>query len=145
TGSIDGLRLARREWVLRSHLSQAANRFSHREGGTLFMALVAALKTLLHHYLDQDDLQVATLVANRNRPGTEGLIGRFANTIILRTSLDGDPSPQEVLRRVCATTRAAYAHQDLPFEELIATLDRDRAPQRLALPRVMIMLQNASL
>jgi len=46
----------------------------------LFMALVAALKTLLYLYLGQEDLRVATLVANRNRPGTEGVIGPFANT-----------------------------------------------------------------
>src|SRR5439155_26730142 len=111
--AIDTLRTARREWMLPAGLSQAAKRFSQREGGTLFMALVAALKTLLHRYLAPDDLRVATLVANRNRPGTEGLIGPLANTVILRTSLAGDPNPLEVMRRVRATTLAAYAHQDL--------------------------------
>jgi hypothetical protein len=35
------------------------------------MTLVAAFKTLLHRYVGEDDLRVATLVANRNRPGTE--------------------------------------------------------------------------
>ena len=122
-GRIDGLRTARRELALPASLSEAAKHFSHREGGTLFMALVAALKTLLHRYLGQDDLRVATLVANRNRPGTAGLIGPLVNTVILRTNLGGDPSPQEVMRRVRATTLAAFAHQDLPFEELAETLD----------------------
>ena len=51
------------------------------------------------------------LVANRNRPGTEHLIGPLANTVILRTSLSGDPSPREVLRRVRATTLAASVHR----------------------------------
>ena len=63
---------------------------------------------------------MATNVANRNRPGTEGLIGPLVNTVILRTNLGGDPSAREVLRRVRATTLAAFAHQDLPFEELVA-------------------------
>src|SRR6202008_765472 len=108
-------------------LSEAAKRFSHREGSTLFMALVAAFKTLLYRYFGQQDLRVATLVANRNRPGTEGLIGRLVNTVILRTDLGGDPSSREVMRRVRATTLAAFANQDLPFEVLAETLGRERA------------------
>ena len=131
--------------ALPSSLAEAAKRFSHEEGGTLFMALVAALKTLLHRYLGQDDLRVATNVANRNRPGTEGLIGPLANTVILRTNLGGDPSWREVMRRVRATTLAAFVHQDLPFEELTETLRRERALQPVELSRVMIQLNNAAL
>ena len=48
--TIDDFRTARREMALPANLSEAAKHFSHREGGTLFMALVAALKTLLHRY-----------------------------------------------------------------------------------------------
>ena len=70
---------------------------------------------------------MATHVANRNRPETEALIGPLANTVILRTNLGGDPSPREVMRRVRATALAAFAHQDLPFEELVETLERERA------------------
>ena len=97
------------------------------------MALVAALKALLHRYLGQDDVRVATNVANRNRPGTEALIGRLANTVVLRTDLGGDPNAREVMRRVRATTLAAFAHQDLPFEELVETLERERALEPAAL------------
>jgi non-ribosomal peptide synthetase component F len=109
------------------------------------MTLVAALKTLLHGYLGQEDLRVATLVANRNRPGTERLIGPLDNTVILRTNLGGDPSAREVLRRVRATTLAALAHQDLPFEVLVENLERERGLKPAALAQVMIMLHNAAL
>jgi hypothetical protein len=142
--TIDALRTARRGLELPARLSEAATSFSHREGGTLFMALVAALKTLLHRYLCQDDLHVATLVANRNRPRTEGLIGPLANTVILRTNLGGDPTFQEVMRRVRATTLAAFANQDLSFEELVDTLQRERALRPAALAQVMITLENAT-
>ena len=74
--------------------------------------------------LGLDDVRVATNVANRNRPGSERLIGPLVNTVILRTNLGGDPTPREVMRRVRATTLAAFAHQDLPFEELVETLER---------------------
>jgi non-ribosomal peptide synthetase component F len=142
---IDDLRTARREVALPSSLAEAAKRFSRQEGGTLFMALVAALKTLLHCYLGEDDVRVATNVANRNRPGTEALIGPLANTVILRTNLGGDPSPREVMRRVRATSLAAFVHQELPFQELRENLDRERRVKPGALANVMILLQNATL
>ena len=87
---------------------------------------------------------MATLVANRNRPGTAGLIGPLVNTVILRTNLGGDPSPREVMRRVRATTLAAFAHQDLPFEELARDSRRERALNPAALSPIVIMLQNAT-
>jgi non-ribosomal peptide synthetase component F len=107
------------------------------------MALVAALKELLHRYLGQDDVRVATNVANRNRPGTDALIGPLVNTVVLRTNLGGDPNHREVMRRVRSTAIAAFAHQNLPFEELVQTLDRER--QLAPLANVMILLENAAL
>lgn len=141
----DDLRTAEREVVLPSRLVDAVKQFSHGEGGTLFMALVAALMTLMRRAAGTDDLRVATNVANRNRAGTEGLIGPLVNTVILRTRLDGDPTPREVLRRVRATTLAAYAHQDLPFEDLAQALAHRNGLDPAELSRVMILLHNVSL
>ena len=136
---------AQRDIALPASLTEAVKQFSRREGGTLFMALVAALKTLLHRYAGEDDLCLATNVANRNRAGTEGLIGPLANTVILRTGLGGDPTAREVMRRVRATTLEAYAHQDLPFEVLAETLARERGLDPAQLAQVMILLHNAAL
>jgi acyl-CoA synthetase (AMP-forming)/AMP-acid ligase II len=136
---------AQRDIALPASLTEAAKQFSRREGGTLFMALVAALKTLLHGYAGEDDLRLATNVANRNRAGTDGLVGPLANTVILRTGLAGDPTAREMLRRVRATTLKAYAHQDLPFEVLAETLARERGIDPTKLAQVMILLHNAAL
>jgi acyl-CoA synthetase (AMP-forming)/AMP-acid ligase II len=144
-GTIDDLRTARREVKLPLKLSRALKRFSQEEGCTLFMALIAAFKTLLHLYVAEEDVRVATLVANRNRLGSEHLIGPLVNMLILRTNLAGDPSPREVMRRVRATALAAFAHQDLPFEELVQTLGEERGLKPEALSKMMIWLHNASL
>jgi acyl-CoA synthetase (AMP-forming)/AMP-acid ligase II len=143
--NIDAFRTARREWSLPRSLVQAAKRFSRDENSTLFILLVAALMTLLHRSVRLEDVRVATNVANRNRPGTDTLIGHLVNTVILRTNLGGDPSPREVVKRVRATTAAAFAHQDIPFEEIAQALERERRPKPSALTNVMILLQNASL
>jgi non-ribosomal peptide synthetase component F len=88
---------------------------------------------------------VATLVANRTRQETEALIGLVVNTVLLRTDLRGNPTGREVLQRVRATTLAAYAHQELPFEELVRTLERERNLQRTSLCQVMLIWHNAML
>jgi hypothetical protein len=144
-GSIDRLRTARRDWTVSAELTEAAKRLSHREGGTLFMVLLAALKALLHRYLDQDDVRVATNVANRNRPGSDTVMGRLANTVVLRTDVSGDPDARELLQRVRATTLAAFTHQNFPFEQLADIFARERGLDPAALAPVMLLLQNAGL
>ena len=142
---IDDFNTARRQVALPPKLSEAAKDFSQREGVTLFMTLMAALKTLLHCHTGVDDLRVATDIANRNRPGTEGLIGPIANTVILRTSLRGDPSVREVIRRVRETTLGALANQDIPFEAVVEALERDRAINPAAIAQVNMSVLGSSL
>jgi amino acid adenylation domain-containing protein len=118
---------------------------SRREAATLFMTLLAAFKVLLHCYTRQDDLVVGTPVANRNRLEIEGLIGFFVNSLVLRTSLSGNPTFRELVRRVRKVCVDAYAHQDLPFERLVEELHIERDLSRNPLFQVMFVLQNASM
>ena len=101
-------------------------------GATMFMVSFAAFAVLLARYTGLDDVVAGTPVANRNRAETEGLIGFFVNDLVLRADLSGDPSFTELLARVRRTALDAYAHQDLPFEQLVEELvterDRSRTP-----------------
>lgn len=141
TGELS-LRMARQTFQLSQELCAALTHFSHREGTTLFMTLLAAFKTLLYGYTGQEDIRIATLVANRQHQETEGLLGLFANLVILRTSLGGNPSLRQVLQRVRTTTLEAYANQELPFEFLARTLVRECHLDRLALFQVMFTMQH---
>ena len=139
------LHTARQPLELSRTLFEALKDLAQQTGSTLFMTCLTAFKVLLYGYTGQEDLCVATLVANRTRHETEGMIGLFANTMILRTALGGNPTCREVLQRVRATTLAAYIHQDLPFEELVRTLEHARNIQRTSLCQVMLIWQNTIL
>ncbi|MEU6432601.1 amino acid adenylation domain-containing protein, partial [Microbispora sp. NPDC046973] len=107
-------------------------------GVTTFMALLSAVTVLLGRYAGQDDVVVGTPIANRGRAETDGLIGFFLNTLVLRSDLSGDPTFAGLLRRVRDTALAAYAHQDLPFEQLVDDLQPVRDRSRHPLFQVMV-------
>ncbi len=129
--------------VIPTSLSDSLKALSQREGVTLFMTLLAALKTLLYRYTGQDDIIVGMTHANRERIAIRDLIGFFVNMLVLKTSLSGEITFRELLKRVKAVTASAYAHPDLPFEQLVKALQLERGPGNVPTVQVVLTLQNA--
>ena len=142
--AVDSFRGASASFELSADVTEALNQLSHREGGTLFMTLVAALQSLLHRYSGQEDILIGTDIANRNRAETEGIIGFFINLLVLRGRVKGDQCFRELLAQVHETTLGAYAHQDLPFEKLVEAVRADRVASQSPLFQVLFVLQNAA-
>jgi hypothetical protein len=124
--AVQTFRGARQSFIVPKALSVEIKALSRRNRVTLFMTLVAAFQTLLSRYAGQEDIPIGAPIANRSRVEIEGLIGFFANTLVLRTDLSGNPTFQELLSRVREVALGAYANQDLPFERLIEELNPDR-------------------
>jgi non-ribosomal peptide synthetase component F len=70
------------------------------------------------------------------------LIGLFLKTLVLRTKLQGNPTFRELLQQVRQVTLAAYAHQDVPFEQLLETLRPPRDASYSPWFQVMLILNN---
>jgi hypothetical protein len=128
---------------LSDELSGALKTLSRKQNTTLFTTLMAAWNVLLHRYTGQHDILVGTPIANRKHVETEKLIGYFANTLVLRTKFDGNPTFAELMERVWDATLDASLHQDLPFERLVEELQPDRDLSRTPLFQVMFVFQNA--
>ena len=124
-------------------LTESLKSLSEQNEATLFMILLAALQTLLFRYTGQNDIVVGSPIANRHQPEIENLIGCFINTLVLRTDLSGNPSFQNLLKRVRETVLGALAHQSLPFEKLIVEFELGQSLTYAPLFQVMLILQNA--
>jgi amino acid adenylation domain-containing protein len=123
-------------------LTERLRTLSQRESVTLFMVLLAGLKSLLSKYARQKDIAVGVSVANRTVKETEPVIGLFVNTLIMRTSLEGQPTFRDLLQRVRSVALEAYAHQDVPFEKLVEELNPERTVGEVPLIQVLLVFQN---
>ena len=119
-------------------------RLAQEQGATLFMVALAGFSALLSRYSGQDEVVIGSPVAGRTRSDTEGLIGFFVNTIVLRCDLRGDPTFRELLTRTRERAVRAYAHQDLPFEKLVEQLHPDRDASRNPLHQVVLHVIDSS-
>ena len=80
-------------------------------------------------------------IAGRTRVETESLIGFLVNTLALRGRFTRELTVEELLRQVREVT-LAYAHQELPFENLVEELQPERNLSYNPLFQVMFGLQN---
>jgi amino acid adenylation domain-containing protein len=123
-------------------LTEDLKALGRRENVTLFMTLVAAFQTLLHHHTGREDIVIGTDEANRTHGRTENLIGFFINQLVLRTNLSGVGSFRELLGRVRETALGAYAHRELPFEKLVEVVNPARSAKHAPVFQVKLVLQN---
>ncbi len=114
-GSIESL-------LLPQPLTRAIRALCQREEATPFMVFLTAFNVLLHRYSGQDEILIGSPTANRQQGETEVLIGAFANTLLLKADLSGEPTFKELLQRVKETSLGAFSNQTFPFEKLVETV-----------------------
>ncbi|MEW5926224.1 MAG: amino acid adenylation domain-containing protein, partial [Gemmatimonadota bacterium] len=136
-----GFRGATLPLALDAALAAKLNGVARAEGGTVFMALLAAFGVLLARYAGAEEVVVGSPIAGRTRRETEGLVGLFINTLALRVGLSGDPAFPELLGRVRETVLGAHAHQELPFDKLVEELRVERSLSQSPVFQVLLSMQ----
>ncbi|MEE8586063.1 MAG: amino acid adenylation domain-containing protein, partial [Acidobacteriota bacterium] len=133
---------ARRTFSWPISLLEDLRSLSRRQDSTLFMTLVAGFMALLSRYSGQADVSLGTPIAGRGQSETEGLIGFFVNTLVMRADLSGEPDFTAFLKQVRDTALGAFAHQDVPFEQVVEALAPQRTLSHSPLFQVIFAFQN---
>ncbi|HLX06675.1 MAG TPA: amino acid adenylation domain-containing protein, partial [Thermoanaerobaculia bacterium] len=132
-------------FALPAALAGELRSLARRHDATLFVAVLAGFQALLHRLTGRCDVAVGTGVANRRLRASEQLIGMTVNNLVLRADLGGSPSYAELLGRVMPAAVAAYAHQDLPFDQVVAAVNPPRDRSRNPLFQVMVSFHDSPL
>ncbi|MEV5320350.1 non-ribosomal peptide synthase/polyketide synthase [Streptomyces sp. NPDC052687] len=129
-------------FTLPAELTDRLRERGREADATLYMTLLTACTVLLSRWADQDDFAVGTVTAGRERTELHDVVGMFVNTLVLRNRVDPGVSFRALLEQVRGTVLDAFAHQDVPFERLVDTLQPERDTSRTPLFQVMVALHN---
>lgn len=113
---------------------------ARKHGMTGFMLVLSAYAATLAEWSGQDDIRVATALANRVGPGMDEVVANLANTIVLRM-WHRDTDPVAVSRQAREACIDAFENKRLPFEEVLAAL-HDRYPDAGPVFDAMLVGQN---
>ncbi|HRC84670.1 MAG TPA: AMP-binding protein, partial [Thermoanaerobaculia bacterium] len=116
-----------------------------RQDATMFMALFAAFGAVLARLSHQHDLVLGVPTAGRSLAETEGLIGFFVNSVPVRLRLGANPSFESTVEAVKQSFLAAFAHQEVPFEMMVAELKLERHLSHTPIFQVLLVHQNRNL
>jgi hypothetical protein len=134
---------ARVPFALDEELTAALAELAQRRGATLFAVLLAGLQAVLSRYTGQRRPRVAAMVAHRERAEFGRTVGYFADALVVRGDLSGEPGFAELVDRAGAEVLGALEHQDLPFAELVRASQVERDPGRAPLCDVGFVLQRS--
>lgn len=127
--------------LVQHHLSERLTRsiteFASKKRVTPFMLLLAAFQIVIRNYTRTTDIVVGTPIANRRFRAAEGLVGTLVNTLVLRSEVRENATFSDHLAQVKEMCVAAFAHQDLPFEQLVEEMKVPRHADRTPLFQIM--------
>ena len=113
---------------------------ARRQGTSLFVVLLSALKRLLHAQTGESDVRVATNVALRHQPAAASIVGPLIDTVILRTRLPAGAGPLDALSAVRDSFVSSCVHHDVPFEAVAGHLKREAGTERRDLAQTFFLL-----
>jgi amino acid adenylation domain-containing protein/thioester reductase-like protein len=124
-------------------LSARVRAFARNLNLTVPMVLHATWAILLSRLSGQADVVLGVPVAGRRRTEFEGLIGLFVNTLAVRVSFQAGETAVDVLEHVREGLLGAYAHPDVPFEQVVEALQPTRSLSHSPIFQATFAIQNA--
>ncbi|ACK73921.1 amino acid adenylation domain protein (plasmid) [Gloeothece citriformis PCC 7424] len=127
---------------LNPKLTEKLKTLSQQQGVSLFMILLAAFSLFLSRYSGQEDICIGSLIANRTHSQTEGLIGFFINTLVLRSKINPEENFIQLLQQTRQTCLDAYSNQEIPFEYIVQVLHPECNLSYNPFFKALLVLQN---
>ncbi len=140
--AVQSYRGGRCEMAISPLLSKALSSYAEAQGVTLFHVMISGMAVLLSRYARTTDIPLGTAIANRPQQVLEGLIGSFANTVVLRCDVQNDSGFTSLVHQVKETALDAFANADVPFDGVVEAVQPERSLGVPPIFQVMFRLHN---
>ncbi|MEU0760887.1 amino acid adenylation domain-containing protein [Streptomyces microflavus] len=112
---------------------------------SLYVLLLAAYSVLHQRLTLSSHVRLGTLIANRGRGNTSGLVGFLANTLPLDIQIDDAEPFSALVQQVKRKVIGLHDNQDVQFDSLVQALQPERVHNKNPLFQVLFVLQNAQI
>jgi amino acid adenylation domain-containing protein len=129
-------------FTLTAAQAKAVHTAARRIGVTPFAVLLSVWGLMLARLAGQRAFPIGTVVANRDLPGVEEVVGFFAETLALRFDVADRPTFDALARRAQEELLDALAHSALPFEKLVDDLVTVRSDAHAPIFQTIFVWQN---
>ncbi|MEV7550248.1 amino acid adenylation domain-containing protein [Amycolatopsis sp. NPDC089917] len=127
------------DFELPAELTKAFSAFALRNRCALSSAVAAVFQALLSLHSGQEDITIGTVLAGRDDRRFADVLGFFVNTVVLRAHLTPSMTFRELLKVARTKMVDAYAHQQAPFDQVVAEVRPERDAGRNAIFDVVVV------
>ncbi|KFU81320.1 hypothetical protein BB31_10635 [Amycolatopsis lurida NRRL 2430] len=127
------------DFELSAELTKAFSSFALRNRCALSSAVAAVFQALLSLHSGQEDITIGTVLAGRDDRRYADVLGFFVNTVVLRARITPSMSFRELLKVTRTKMVDAYAHQQAPFDQVVAEVRPERDAGRNAIFDVVVV------
>ena len=112
-----------------------------RMGTTPFQFLLAAFRSFLYRYTEEEDLTILVIDGNRPRPDLEDVLGFFVNMIPVRLKEDFTAGFDHLLTRVKTASVEAIGHSKVPFDVIVEAVKAEKTFTHFPLGQIVLNYQ----
>jgi len=115
--------------------------FAVQQNCTPFTVVLSAVFVMSYLIFGEPEILCGTLMSNRRSRESEGIIGHFLNTVVIRARLSPADTFERIVKRVRVVSLAGHANQEFPFEQLRRELEKENKFGRVSSIRVLFNYQ----
>lgn len=128
--------------MLSEYQTNILNRFSSRQGISVFSVLLSILFANFRAYSGKKDFVIGIPTTGRNNVELAEMVGVFINTLPIRISITEDDTLLDLINKVFIKLTEAFNNQDYQFDDLISDLREKDHQSPPNLFSIMFMYHN---
>ncbi len=109
---------------------------------SLFVVIQALYAIVIRRWSNQGDIPIGSPYAGRHHKSMKDMIGYFANTLVIRNDLSGDPTLRDLIKRIQGIASAAISNANVPFEKIVDAINPARVANQNPLFQLFFALQD---